>query len=194
MNTNGSQLVNKQQVRNMLRSKVVRKYWNLYTNTTAAATLSFTDLSAVPSGTGPNTRTGTQLHMDEIKIRMVGQIADTTNFLRFIVFRWIPSDSSDGPSASELLSSAYSAGNNEFFCETNPIKPSRFHILHDETIAMDVAHVVWHRNITLKLNSSVSFDTGSTTGREHIYIAYVSDSGVVPNPTFSFTSMLSFDE
>jgi len=178
----------------MMQSSIVRKFWQGTSTSTYAATTTYTDLSAITLGTDNNARTGMEVKLIRLELDMLFVIADTTNFVRFFIFEWFPSDSSDVPSGSELYSTAYSAGNNEHYCLHNPLRPSRFRILHERTVALDVAHVVKHLNVNLKLGSSLSFDNGVTTGKNHIYIAIVSDSTTVTHPTVAYTWTLTFDE
>jgi len=186
--------VTKQQVQSMLGSVKVKRFWAGTSSTTYPSTTTFTDLSAVTVGTGNNTRTGTEITAKKLEINLLFVIADTYNIVRVIVFEWLPSDSSDVPSGGEIFSTAYSSGNNEQYCLLNPIRPSRFKVLKDITVNLDVAHVSLHRRLAFKMNHKVSFDTGGTTGRNHLYMAIVSDSTAVTHPTVALSWTLSFEE
>jgi hypothetical protein len=190
----GNQSVTKQQVQSMLGSVKVRRFWAGTSTATYPSTTTFFDLTAVAVGTGNNTRTGQEIHAKKLELDMLFVIADTYNIVRVIFFEWLPSDTSDSPNANEIYSTAYSAGNNEQYCCTNPLKPSRFKVLRDMTVVLDVAHVAQHKHVSLRLNNRLMFDTGVTTGRNHVYMAIVSDSSAVSHPTVAYTWVLSFEE
>jgi len=162
--------------------------------TSANATTQFADLTAIPVGTGNNARTGTEVKLKELDIKFVCALADTYNFVRFILFEWIPSDSSDGPGASEIFNTNFSSGNNDFFCGINQLRPSRFRILHDQTCDLHAANVIESHHIKMKLGWTCNFDTGSTTGRNHLYLAYISDSTAVTHPAFSYSYSVVYNE
>jgi len=178
----------------MIASTKIPKFFSGTLSTTYPATTTFQDLSAVPVGTGINTRTGSAVHAKYLDLNMLFVIADTYNVMRVIVFEWFPSDTSDVPGSAELYSTAYSAGNNEQYVALNPVKPSRFRVLQEFTVILDVAHVALHKKVNLRLKGSPSFDTGVNTGKNHIYVAIVSDSTTATHPTCAFSWTFGFEE
>jgi len=163
-------------------------------STTYGSTTSFIDLTSIGLGTGANLRTGNEINLHHLDINMLFVIADTSNFVRIIIFQWFPSDSSDAPQANEIYNSTYSSGNNEHFALLNPLKPSRFKVYKDFTIKLDAAHVIEHRQMRINCKHKCAFEVGVSTGRNHMYMAIVSDSTVGAHPTVALNWNVEFDE
>jgi hypothetical protein len=188
---------NSNKVRAVVRSEILGlkqlKWFDVYSGTASITNVPvFTDITSVAIGTGVSQRVGAEILARTVRISGSWVVGDPTQLARFVVFRWIPSNSSDVPSLSELTTAT---GNDVVIGGWLQYKPSRFQILKDKLFKLDaLAHPIKDFTFTVKLNSKLSFDTGSTTGRNHIYLMYVTDSGVIPTPTIRYSYQLVFND
>jgi hypothetical protein len=121
-------------------------------------------------------------------------IGDPTQVMRFIVFRWRVSDTSDAPADTELFAPN---GLGSYAVNANflPVKPSRFQILKDITVTMATNwKPVQLIEFDLPLNWVSEYDTGVNTGKDHLYYATCCDSNVVPHPAWNIQAMLHFHD
>jgi hypothetical protein len=184
-------------VRSIIKSEILGmkqlKWFDVYSGVTAVTNVpSFTDVTSIAVGTTISQRVGAEVLVRSLRVCGSWIVGDSTQLARFVVFRWIPSNSSDVPSLSELTTAT---GSDAPIGGWLRYEPSRFQILADRFFKLDtLAHPIKDFKFTVKLNSKLDFDTGSTTGRNHIYIMYVTDSGVLPNPSIRYTYQLVFND
>lgn len=144
--------------------------------TAISSTVGFTDCTTPAIGTAFNQRVGTKIHLQTIRIRGSFLVADTTNVVRMLVFRWHVDNNSDVPSSSELFDSG-----SDVYSGVTRFAPNRFTILHDEMFALDAFHVIKKYDRTVSLQSLCTFSSG-TAGIGHVYVSMISDSTAVPHP------------
>lgn len=192
---NNSKNVSKQEVVQIVKSMVhqddeLKWVYNRSTITNVStSTAYFNVTSQVAQGTTALTRVGSRIKAKYLKLRISTVVGDATNILRFIVFRWRPSTTVDVPQDSEI----FDGGSTVVWLSTFlNYKPSRFQILWDHVFLLDTYHMTKFLEKKILLNSDVQYDIGQTSGQDHIYCAYVSDSGAGPHPTIDFSSQFGF--
>jgi len=186
-----SQTVTKQQVKSMITSALVPNYADFSTSSTTTTTPTFVDMTSLAPGTGQNLRSGSSVSLKKLTFYYNTTLADSTNFVRIVIFKWFPSSTSDVPTAAELF---FGGGGQVWSAPFFGGHPSRFKVLFDKLIALDAAHVVEIGKVVLKLNHLVEYDNGVNTGKNHLYYSICSDSGGVPNPSFVINTQLQFTE
>jgi hypothetical protein len=185
----------KQEIKSYMSQNVERK-WNNYTVvTTLSTTTQFHNFSAdISQGDAVNQRSGNVIHMVSLSLKMDMTCGDTTNLIRFVLFKWHPNTTSDTPSALEVLQDNSTPTN---IC-LGPLRitvPKRFRTLYDTTFTLDQVknfHLI--RTVNVKLNWNCSYDTGLNTGSEQLYAMYVSDSTIAPNPAFNWSAAFIYTD
>jgi hypothetical protein len=182
--------VTKQQVANMLRSVKLSKTvkWldtNLVSSCSSSGT--FTNVTSLATGNTNGTRVGTKILPLKLKFRIVMVLADTTNVFRIIIFRWKMNNGSDAPSQSELLTLTTDPMSNSV-----PLKPSRFKIIKDHTVVMDVSHTIRFWETSIPLSGDITYDPSVNTGIDHLYVYVMSDSSAAPHPSFDYDCQLQY--
>jgi hypothetical protein len=172
--------------------KQLKFLYNDSTTTSLNTTPNFFDItSLITQGVTSAQRVGYSIQLKELQFNVITVLGDTTNLIRLVCFRWRPSTTSDTPSIGELMNSSVAPWVGQFL----PFQPSRFQILSDVTFNMDAAHVQLQTTYTVPLKGIITqYDLSANTGMNHIYLMYVSDSGVAPNPTIRYTNQLLFKD
>jgi len=187
VNKNGSQKSLTRVVNQILDSKMEKKWISQDYSSTVSNTATLIDLTSIGQGNNAITRVGASITVKSFEINSIFTIADTTNIIRMMVFEWIPSDTSDAPSSSELLLTASSV-----LSPVLPYKPSRFKILYDKNLVLDTYHPILENKFKLKLDHQVQYDLSVDTGSRHLYLYLQSDSGASAHPGVAFNSVLKF--
>jgi hypothetical protein len=171
------------------------KWYDVYqTAFSVSDTFSAIDMTGIGIGTTPSQRVGSSALIKSIRMAGSWVTGDATQLCRLVIFKWIPSNSSDTPSLAELCN-ATSATTQIVVSGLLQYKPSRFKILSDKLFALDtLAHPIKKFEYTVHVNSVVTFDTGGNTGRDHIYLWYSSDSTVAPSPTLTYSFQVKFSD
>jgi hypothetical protein len=194
---NSSVSKNNSSIRSIVKSEIVGmkqlKWFDVYSGVTSVTNVpTFIDVTSIAAGTNISQRVGAEILMRSLRVSGSWVVGDPTQLARFVVFKWIPSNSSDVPSLSELTTAT---GSNAVIGGWLQYKPSRFDILHDRLFKLDtLAHPIKDFTFNVRINQKLDYDTGSTTGRNHIYIMYVTDSGVIPTPSISYTYQVVFND
>lgn len=212
----GSKLNPKQksQVRSIV-SKTLHpenKLWRGYLNTTASRTTTITDLFAPSQGDSEVGRTGDRVRTKRMSFRYQFVAADAYNACRIVIFRYKQDSFTDPPTEAELFDTtpgiAY-APNYQY----NSDSSYKFEILYDKTHILETA-VTYNgatpvliytgkstynsHTINLfgkKVASNVIFNPGVASGKNKIFVAYVSDSvSATPHPTFLITSTVHYQD
>jgi hypothetical protein len=184
-------------IRSIVKSAIVGmkqlKWFDVYSGTTSVSNVpTFIDVTSIAAGTNISQRVGAEILMRSLRVSGSWVVGDPTNLARLVVFKWFPSNSSDVPSLSELTTAT---GGNAVIGGWLQYKPSRFQILHDRLFKLDtLSHPIKDFVFTVRINSKLDYDTGSTTGRNHIYLMYVTDSGVTPTPSITYTYQVVFND
>jgi len=185
----------KKVVNSKLESSEEDKWINIAAMSVAASsTPSFIDVTSIGQGVTSGTRNGDTFKMKHLRISLACIVADATNLLRVVIFRWKMNNTSDVPSTAEIFQDP-TATTRVCLSPLVVTKPSRFTMLFDKLFNLDqLAHPQIIDTINLKLNNLVSFDQGTSTGRDHIYFGFMSDSTAIAHPALSYESMVLFHD
>lgn len=146
------------------------------------------DLSPVPQGLGDSSRVGDKITPHSLKVTLQAGLADTTNMLRLVFFRWKPSSIAVAPTIAGI----FSAGPGSVWAPTanyNHDQRGNFVVLYDKLFNLSAGakpNPLIKRTIKLTTDK-IDFISGSTNRLNGIYMAAISDSGAVPHPDFIAT-------
>lgn len=148
--------------------------------------------SVIPQGDTDTTRDGDQLTISFIETRYscLVNATDVSNVLRVILFLWHFDNGEYAPAASDIVqlnTTPYSSYNRD------SVKQRAFTVLHDGL------HGVYSggpgivcKYLKIKNKSKITFRSGGTTGKNHLYYLVISDSSVSPFPTFAAYTRVQF--
>lgn len=142
-------------------------------------------LGAPQQGADSNQRVGNDITLKKLHVSMNFVGADSTNALRFIIFRWSQNNAATTPAGGDVISTSNALG-----------------LYNHASIAQGKIHIVFDRLITFSLNGEndkavrkiiygralgkkkLSFNLGSTTttGTDQFYVYMVSDSVAASHP------------
>lgn len=160
-------------------------------------------ISPIPQGVGERARVGNTVRPKRLKLRVHCGIADNTNMVRMIVFRWHPSAAAGVPTPASILDNT--APTIHLGTTNAPLMPhnwddrSMFTVLWDRTFVLD-SQAPQQAVLTLdlygkKMSPRISYVDGSTTAvMNGLYVLYVSDSGIATHPILTFSSELTFED
>lgn len=178
-------------VKSYLNSTLEKKW---ISPTTGGAGISSTassfDLTTMAQGTTANTRVGATITIKRIILKEVVQTGDATNIVRSTLIHWKPDNGVDVPQMVELYNDSTYPYNSPFL----PIKPSNFRVLSDVQFNVDTYNPQKIKEREIILDHKVSFGLGVNTGKDHLYLLVVSDSGAVPNPVYTLNAVVEFTD
>jgi len=178
-----------------IRSQEEKKWNNVAATAVACSgTATFVDLSTIAPGSSSGQRNGDSIKANHLRFALSCIFADTTNIVRVTLFKWIVNSTSDAPSSGEIYQDPSSSARIVLspFVVT---KPSRFKILFDKIFNLDsVSHPQVIDVIEKSIKFPISYDQGTNTGRNHVYVAFSSDSSAIPHPAFTYESFLTFSD
>lgn len=153
------------------------------------------NITLISQGLNDFDRVGDSIHPTSLEVRAHFTATDTTNLLRFIVFRWVPQNNpaTPSPALSDILLQV--AGTTPPYQMYNKDKRQEFNILKDFTVDVNTNDRLdqW-RTFSLKLSDSKKcmYNAGSNTGTGLLYIAIASDSTAVGHPLCSYYCRLRY--
>jgi len=169
------------------------KFLEYNLNTTVGTSTVFTCLTdVIVTGSSDSQRIGYKIRVKRFKLRFLASVADTTNYIRVVAFRWKVSNASDVPSNSEIFLPNSSYGIQSQF---SPIKPSRFQVVFDRTVALSTqGPACTAYDVDVPLNWDVSYEVGQNLGKDHLYFVYWSDSALVNHPAMAVNFLLHYHD
>jgi hypothetical protein len=187
----------KQQMISLLNRNVELKYYSLVDNTYGSISYNGTDfmqlMTGVPQGDTDQTRDGDRLFLKKFRFRVGCKIGTTTPvFLRVICFQWFPTTT---PVYANILLDQHNtscAPLSDFTHDTR----QEYKILSDDLVQLDtVAHPAYcvERSIEYFPNPNIQFQSGGTSGTNHLYVMAVSDVASSGPQVVLFTKTLFTD-
>lgn len=148
------------------------------------------DLSIITqTSTGDQNRIGDSITLTSMEVRYDWEVADTTNRVRLILFRW----NDDGaPGVNDILLNTVSVP--RCYASYNKDSRSKFNILYDKVMVVGQGSGtdnVKYREFKRKLTGKINYSSGGTSGVKHVYLMAISDS-LTGNPTLAFYSRLNY--
>lgn len=148
------------------------------------------DLSNTTQGDTVDLREGDKIIPTSLELDWYTVIADSTQFMRVIVFRWKNNDASDAPSISKLFQDVTYPYMAPYIHDTR----DQFDILCDVRYTLDSYHPVKLQKKVCSLAKPIHYNQGQTSGLGKIYIYLISDSSVSIHPTIVFYSKLNYTD
>lgn len=150
------------------------------------------DLSGIAQGDTDVTRDGDEIMPKSLNIRGSMVIADSTNVMRFIVFRWLQSTT---PVVTDILG----VGVGSLFGPYAPYNVDsrqKFNVLYDkiQELGSTSQQVALINKFLPLAQKSVQYSAGTTTGTNKIWALAISDSGAASHPGIAFTHELRFTD
>jgi len=183
----------KQMIKSVMQAEVEDKYF-LFNSLPTAVDFNGTtqDLLLVPQGITDSTRIGDEIRLTSISLELQVIGVDATNLMRVIIFKWRPSTVA---SVAAILPFALASAN----APLSPYSRDRsvdYKVYFDRTFALstatNVSQVVKFHNIPVK--GLCQYQSGTTTGTNHLYLLVISDSGAAPNPSINYMTRVNFTD
>lgn len=182
-------------VKRLIDAKQETKYYDAYVSATGVSTSgTFNDCTAIAAGTTNSTRLGNIVEALWIKCIFESNIADTTNFMRYILFQWNNDTAGLTPTLAGVLAQT-GVLSSPINCQYQISDTRDIRILLDVTHTLNVnsPNVRTEHMVPMK-GKRIPFQSSATTGNQHIYLLQVSDSGAVAHPTSEFFLRLAFKD
>jgi len=192
--TNSKQLVG-QQVSKIIRNKEKKKplkyadVTGTYGVTTAGQVIDFS--GGITQGAGTNQRTGDEIQVEYIEMRLSLFCGDTTNVQRVLFVR---SKGNSVQNFTNILSLGH-AGSVEVNSQYTPYIEKRFRVLSDKNWAQALNGYTSciNEHYRIPVNQKIVYLPGLVTYVDGQIVLYLlSDSGVVPNPSVDFCARIWF--
>jgi len=188
-----SKLATKKYVKSQLSKEIELKWSHFERNDSVSDIGILVDYTQLTQGVDINQRIGNKIQPKSFKVDIAFVPGDATNRIRMIAFQWHPNDATDTPSISELILHS-TVG----YITQGPLYPvyrSQYTLLKDKMITFSAnTPTLIHKRFTLKPKKMCTYNYGTTTGTNHIYIAFVSDSAAIPHPQYTLTGMLKYTD
>jgi len=184
------QEVNNALHRQQIKSRVIKYFDTFLNNQSSTSTVGYSDITVVPQGVAQSQRVADTIWVQRIEIRgsMVLANADGYGIMRWGVFIFKQNTASITPGSGTVWESAatysvYSPYNFEGREYITMLIDRAENLIGSSTVYTDRTQIVIMEQLN-RLNHRVDFELGLTTGSGHIYFVNVSDSAVVPHPTY----------
>lgn len=160
-----------------------------------AATIQ-TGFSTPTQGVGDGQRTGDMIELKRFMLNYNIICADATNVVRVILFRWYENNSSNAPTAAQVLQAST---NFNSMINHDSIRERKLHVFYDKTHRMTLvgtADVGANVSIGAKAlgRKNIAFDNAAITGEGLIYGLFISDSSGVSHPTIDWYCRLEYKD
>lgn len=187
-------------VRHIIEKTVEKKY-RFYQSGSTVSSLGYAlYLTDVPIGTSDTTRIGDQISLRSVRFKITATVADTTNWVRVILFQYIPQIDS-----STFTPTTYPIANILIDTTTTWLSPYshdnryNFRILYDKThlvVSNQSNQLTMFKGFIKKFpRDKIQYYAGSTTTQVNaIHMLILSDSGVAPHPSFTYSIKLNFSD
>jgi hypothetical protein len=183
------------QVRDMVRnssltSRLEQKYFLKSDSTSVDYNGHIVAHTDVGQGDTDQTRDGDNLFPLRLEIRLQVQLADTSNLVRVIFFRWIPSST---PVPGSIMQTT---GN--VLAPMSPVYHDyrqQYHVIYDKVFQLDTYHPYQMDVAVIKLpKQSIQFEAGGLTGTNKYYSCAITDSSAASHPAVVMYTKLWFTD
>jgi len=185
----------KASVKRLIKNNEEMKYFRAGLNTTTSNVAVLSSLSNIAQGVNDDQRIGNVVQPIEMKVRLDLIIADSTNIIRFVIFRWKDADTT-APVAGDIFSNGLSGGvdTSSFY---NDETKDKYRILYDRTfVGSNTADSI--RQFTqfkLRLGTKIRYTSNAvTTGTNKYYQLNMSDSAAVTHPTLIWNTETRYSD
>lgn len=168
----------------------------LFSQATDGATGIMLDLSNMSLGTAEQQRLGNGANPTSYELRCRFEAIDLNNIIRMIIFRWAPDNSSTVPTIANILEDP-GGGLLPPYWPYNSDERQLFQVLEDKSFQLILNQDSWikfysHGAKKLARSKTIEFTSGATTGTNHIYAFFISDSGAINHPLSTMMCKLNY--
>lgn len=174
-----------------------KKYFTVYSGgpQTVDSIGVVTSISNIGQGDTDVTRDGDQVYLRSIELTWNAIVADTYNFLRLIIFQWMPAST---PTVSDILIPATGNPEQNYQMPYNHDGRFNFRILYDRTLQVS-QDTYQSRQVTKKyilkgFRHRIQYQAGTTDGNNKIYLLKISDSTAASHPTMMNVTKINFGD
>lgn len=156
------------------------------------------DLTPIPQGTQDIQRIGDEITVKSLQVRLNAIAGDVTNFLRMVIFQWIPNDANpptvanilNGQGGTVALVSAY---------YQNDTLGNNYIVLYDKVFTMSQTGntAAISRNLYCPMKYAkkrVQFNAATTEGQNKFYVILVSDSAAASHVGIDLVTRMTFSD
>jgi len=181
---------------------LVRKFEMKYNTVVASAqaattTMTIFPITAIPQNTSDTGRIGDQVNLLSYQFKYHVACGDPTNIVRVALFQWLEDDTVVVPTATQLFQLGPSGSAGDIYSTWNHDRRKMYRVLYDKrhflagngTAATSPfsASTQRHHNHRGKFKKkTIEYVSALTTGMGNLYICYVADSSILPNPTITY--------
>jgi len=172
-----------------------------YDNTVTAVSLSTTatiqtGMSTIPQGVQDGQRTGDDIELVRYYFKYSWAGADATNAIRVILFRWYENNSTNPPTAAQVLQ----VSSNPISCiNHDSIREKKLHVFYDKLhytslngpLAGGKDLVFSQKQMGRK---NIAYDNGAITGEGLIYALFMSDSLAATHPALNWYGRVEYKD
>lgn len=187
------------QVRRMIANKEETKYFVAgIVSDGILVTGSISSLTNIVQGTGFAQRLGDEVQHKELRVKYAFNMADTTQLVRVIFFKWKDNDQFNAPTVAQILLNDTGGAPSPMSFLNDNCKQS-YTILFDKTYSgtNNAANPKSFINADFKIplkGKSRYFSDAGTTGTNKIYRLFISDSVAPPNPNFDWQTQIAYSD
>jgi len=188
----------KSSVKRMISLRQEKKYHDVQFNGTAASSAAGSvDLSAIASGDTDIQRDGDQIYAKSLELRLNVTKGDTTNLVRLLIVQAFIDNGLNTFSATDVLSDPNTYPNQSMLDYDN-WRGQQFRVVAEKyvNIPSDANSGDWCEHFDLRAipRKKITFTGAATTGCNHLYLIYSSDSGAAAHPAiYGYTRLIYTD-
>jgi len=154
---------------------------------------------AILQGNTVNTRAGDRIVQTRISFRYSVTCADAYNLGRIVIVQVVPSNAATSftVGANNIFDGGIGGSARDLYSPMSFSNGSQFKVLWDQQISMcqngsSVTQFnVWQRDLPIK---TALFSAGSVYSTQGLYVFYISDSAVIPNPVLTYQCRIWFTD
>lgn len=182
-------------VKRLIRRNEEMKYAIINASYNATTTPGLYCLSNTSQGDTGGSHIGDESTMRNLELRLIASVADATNSVRVILFRWKPNIGYVAPGAGSVLKDASSPGNlTSLYLEDGE---DQYQVMYDEVFLLAAAGgnpEQVSRHIRRKFTLKCDFLTSTSNASNMIYLMLLSDSSATTHPSVQFMSKIGFTD
>jgi len=182
-------------VRRLIARNEEMKYAIINTSYNATTTPGLYCLTNTSQGDTGGSHIGDESVMKNLDLNMIVSVADATNSVRVILFRWKPNIGYVAPGAGSILKDATSPANlTSLYMEDGE---DQYQVMYDEVFLLAAAGgnpEQIFRKVRRTFNLRCDFLTSTSNSSNMIYLMLISDSGTATHPSVQFMSKIGFTD
>lgn len=157
-----------------------------------STTPTFTDITTPNQGTDVNERIGVEIELKSISFNLMLNKGDDTNWLKMVILQWYPDRQSNGPNWDEIYQYPLNGNPITQRDRMSPLAIDKgttgtYKIIKTVSMVLDVDNPIqtFRGYINKGFKRRITYGSSTTSGINHIYVMFISDSDVIPHPNIS---------